>query len=270
MLPIQLAALLALTCVALFAVTGRLRFLADEFADRRKRGLAGLLLVGILAAVVFYPAVSSQQAATIDPTLLWFPELFLGHALLVAFLLGWWGLRADQPLSRLLHLEPLLAADVWRGLWLGSVGWVATILVTMLVGQLLGTVGALPAEPEIPPLMFWIVDLPVWRKLLVIAVAMTVEESFFRGFLQPRVGWLLSSLLFALSHASYGMPMLVVSVLVISLVLAWNLQRTGRLLPCIVAHGVFDAIQLLVIMPWAVHMLEEQSLDPLMILPPPL
>ncbi len=264
MSPVQLAALLALTCLGLFALIGRLRFLVDEFADRWQRAVAALLLVGILTAVVFYPAVSSDQAALVDPGSLWFPELFLGHALLVMFLLAWWGLRRDRHLIRWLHLEPLLAADVRRGLWLGGMGWVVTIVITAAVGKILSAAGALPGEPTVPPFMFWIAGLPVGRKLLIIAVAMTVEEAFFRGFLQPRVGWLLSSVLFAASHASYGMPLLVVSVLVISLLLSWSLQRYGRLLPCIVAHGVFDAIQLLVIMPWAVRMLQEQALKPLL------
>jgi membrane protease YdiL (CAAX protease family) len=50
--------------------------------------------------------------------------------------------------------------------------------------------------------------------------------------------------------------MMLFSVLVISLVIGWTLRRTGRLLPCIVAHGVFDAIQLLIILPVAVRLLE--------------
>jgi membrane protease YdiL (CAAX protease family) len=45
---------------------------------------------------------------------------------------------------------------------------------------------------------------------------------------------------------------------VISLALGWSLRQTGRLLPCIIAHGVFDAIQLLLIIPLAVKMLGSQ------------
>jgi membrane protease YdiL (CAAX protease family) len=82
-----------------------------------------------------------------------------------------------------------------------------------------------------------------------------VEEWFFRGFLQRRIGLILSSTLFALAHAGYGLPFMVISVLTISLLIGRALQRRGRLLPCIVAHGVFDAIQLLVIMPLAVRMM---------------
>jgi membrane protease YdiL (CAAX protease family) len=105
--------------------------------------------------------------------------------------------------------------------------------------------------------MTWLANLPVAYKLVVIAVAMTVEEGFFRAFLQTRIGWIPSSVLFALGHAGYGLPMMLFSVFVISLVIGWTLRRRGRLLPCIVAHGVFDSIQLLVIMPVALKVLEQ-------------
>jgi membrane protease YdiL (CAAX protease family) len=111
------------------------------------------------------------------------------------------------------------------------------------------------AEPtEAPPIMIWLAELPLTYKLTIIVAAMTVEEAFFRGFLQPRVGLLASSILFALSHFSYGLPFMIVGVFTISLVIGWTLMRTQDLLPCIIAHGVFDAVQLLIVLPWAVHM----------------
>jgi uncharacterized protein len=86
--------------------------------------------------------------------------------------------------------------------------------------------------------------------LTIIAVAMTVEEAFFRGFLQPRVGLLVSSVLFALSHFSYGLPFMIVGVFTISLIIGRTFARSHDLLPCIIAHGIFDGVQLLVILPW--------------------
>ena len=101
-------------------------------------------------------------------------------------------------------------------------------------------------------MLIWLTHLPVWRKLVVVAVAMTVEEAFYRAFLQMRFGWVLSSVLFALSHGGYGLPTLTVSVFVVSLAIGWALRRRGNLLPCVVAHGVFDAVQLLIVMPIAI------------------
>lgn len=259
MRPAQLAALSAFACLALLAATGRLRFLREEFQDRFRRALAALLLFAVLTACVFYPAVSPEQAASIDPSALWFPMLFFGHALLTAFLFLWRRLRSDISWIRFLHLDPLVAADIKRGLWTGCMGWMATILVTAAVALSLRSTGFPGHSPEVPELMFWIARLDLERKLIVILVAMTVEEAFFRGFLQPRVGWIPSSLLFVLGHASYGVPLMLVGVTVISLVLGWSFRQTGRLLPCVVAHGTFDAIQLLVIIPWAVRMMEREA-----------
>ncbi len=258
MLTPQLAALLALACLGLLSATGRLRFLAEELPDKRRRAAAAALLFAVLAVAVFYPTVSGGAAADVDPAAIWFPSLFIGHAILVLFLFAWWRLRGDQqPLARFLLLDQIHPADFERGLWVGSMGWVVTIITTAVVASVISGLGAAPDSDTVPPLMLWLGSLPLWRKLIIIAVAMTVEEAFFRGFLQPRVGWIASSLLFALSHAGYGLPLLMVSVLAISLVIGHSLRQTGRLLPCIVAHGVFDAIQLLVIIPWALRMMEQ-------------
>ena len=96
--------------------------------------------------------------------------------------------------------------------------------------------------------------MPIAYKLIIVIVAMTVEEAFFRGFLQARFGLVVSSVLFALSHFSYGLPFMIVGVFTISLVIGRAFQRSGDLLPCIIAHGIFDSIQLFVILPWAVRM----------------
>ena len=251
----QLAALLSVALLALLALVGRLRFVAEEIPDRRRR-MAGVTLLGVtLAACVFYPVVSSDPIAEVDPETLWFPSLFVGHAVLGGFLLAWWFLARCPPLSSFLLLDRPTADDLGRGLWLGGAGWAITILGTMAIALPIGESGAVADPAHVPPFMLWLASMPLARKLVVIAVAMTVEEAFFRGFLQTRIGWIPSSLLFAISHAGYGLPLLLVAVFIISLVIGRMLRRTGRLFPCMVAHGVFDAIQLLVVMPWAVKMM---------------
>jgi membrane protease YdiL (CAAX protease family) len=44
--------------------------------------------------------------------------------------------------------------------------------------------------------------------------AMTVEEAFFRSFLQKRIGLIASTILFALAHFTYGNPLLLIGVTV--------------------------------------------------------
>jgi membrane protease YdiL (CAAX protease family) len=252
---LQVATIGSVAFLAWCAAFGRLDFLREEFRSLPRRIVAGVLLTGILATVVFYPVTGG---ATVDVEDLWFPALFLSHALLAVFLVAWWGLKSFQSIPQFLALRmDHLRGDVAYGVSVGLAGWGITIAVTMGVAAAAFAAGFGPSAPqEIPPLMVWLAGLPILQKLAIIGAAMTVEEAFFRGFLQPRLGLWVSSILFALAHASYGLPLMIVSVLTISVLIGRAFEQRGRLVPCIVAHGVFDAIQLLIILPWAVRMVQ--------------
>ena len=180
------------------------------------------------------------------------PELFLGHALLVGCLLLWWGLAGFRPLAGFLHFRldrPL--AQLRTGVVAGLGGWAITMLVMSLAGALLG-VGreAVPVDQvEIPQLVRAIVELSVPTRIALVCSAGIFEELFFRSFLQSRSGLVLSTLLFTASHASYGMPFMLVGVFAVSVVLGRTFARRDDVVPCMVAHAVFDAIQLFVILP---------------------
>ncbi len=250
----QFATLLSVACVAALAVVGY-RPYVDEHQGRVRQTMAAFLLIGILALVVFYPVTSFGKAEDIDPAEIWFPSLLTGHVVVTVFLFVWWRLRRDIPLTTFLHLSPTqLWVKVQRGLRVGLYGWLLTLAITGAAAGMTATAGAVAEPMEIPPVITWLAALPIADKLVIIAVAMTVEEAFFRSFLQPRVGLVLSSILFACSHFSYGLPFMIVGVFTISLVIGVSFARSGDVLPCIIAHGVFDAIQLLVILPCAVRL----------------
>ena len=78
---------------------------------------------------------------------------------------------------------------------------------------------------------------------------MTIEEAFFRGWLQKRIGLIASTIMFALAHSGFGQPLLLVGVAIISVVIGFTFYRTKNLIPGIIAHGIFDAVQLFVIIP---------------------
>lgn len=258
MLEASLVALLTFSCAVLLLVTGRVRALRAEFDSAARAIVAFVLLAGVLALCVFSPAVTAETAKHIDIHTLSLPDLFLGHAVLTTFLLGWWLLRKPEPLMRFFHLDTFVARDLGYGIWLGAMGWVATILITAAVAAIVTQIQIPDEVPQVPEFMIWIATLPIWQKAIIVLVAMTVEEGFFRAFLQSRIGWIPSSLLFAIGHASYGLPLMVLSVLIISLVMGWSFRKNGRLLPCIMAHGTFDAIQLFLIMPFAIDQLQNE------------
>ncbi|HUZ78746.1 MAG TPA: CPBP family intramembrane glutamic endopeptidase [Chloroflexota bacterium] len=73
------------------------------------------------------------------------------------------------------------------------------------------------------------------------------EELFFRGYIfrtflerrGPLWGYLFSAGLFALAHTNVAA---LLPIFIIGLLLAWIFQRTGSLLPGMIAHGINNAI----------------------------
>jgi membrane protease YdiL (CAAX protease family) len=213
----------------------------------------GLFLVGI-ALLVTSSALAPATAQQLKD--LPFYSLFSMHAILIVFLIGWWLLSGRPDLREFLQIRHERPAEVAAiGISVGVGGWVITIVAAMIIGLLLQATGALDQPPEPPAMIGWMANLALWKKMLIVLSAMTVEEFFFRSFLQKRVGLLASTVLFALAHFTYGNPLMLIGVTVISLVIAVTFWRTKNVVPGIIAHGVFDAIQLFVIVPMAVKMM---------------
>jgi len=97
---------------------------------------------------------------------------------------------------------------------------------------------------------------------LAVATAPIVEESVYRGILYPaieraanaKVAVVVVTLLFAIPHVPQYWPNLAVigSITLLSVALTILRAKTGRLLPCIAVHFVFNGIQsvLIVIDPY--------------------
>jgi membrane protease YdiL (CAAX protease family) len=147
--------------------------------------------------------------------------------------------------------------EIGLGLLLGIGAWVTVLLALMGVAGVLWAVGGESAVPKAPPaLVPLIAGLPIWVRFLVSLSAGVVEESFFRGFLQPRVGILLSTACFTLAHLSYGQPFMLVGIALLSLIYGLLVKWRQNVWPAIAAHALFDGVQLLVIVPAALKMLQ--------------
>jgi membrane protease YdiL (CAAX protease family) len=212
---------------------------------------AFLVVLAVLVTASALTPVTSKQLATTP-----FYSLFLMHLILVVFLVGWWLASGLPPLREFFNIRHERPAEVVAiGLSVGVGGWIFTIVMALLATLVLRGVGVLEEAPEPPAMIAWMAALAVWKKALIILSAMTVEELFFRSFLQKRVGLVASTLLFALAHFTYGNPLLLIGVTMISLVIGVAFYRTKNVVPGIIAHGVFDAIQLFVIVPFAFRMM---------------
>jgi len=81
--------------------------------------------------------------------------------------------------------------------------------------------------------------------LLVYAVLAGIgEETVFRGALQPRVGIVITALLFTMIHVQYGVTPILGAVFVSGLVFGWLRQRMNTT-TAIIAHGMTDGLPLM-------------------------
>ena len=205
-----------------------------------------LLLLGILVAnAAKNPARASDLART--P----FYALFSLHAILIMFLIGWWLATSRPPLREFFNIRRENPGQaVLTGLAVGVGGWIFTLVVALAIAALLVAAGLIH-DPKPSPVIGFMAAMPWWKKALLVLSAMTVEEAFFRAWLQKRIGLIASTTLFALAHFTLGQPLLLIGVALISLVIGFTFYRTKNVLPGVVAHGVFDAVQLFVIIPIA-------------------
>jgi len=234
--------------VAIVLVADRRGFFRlDGFPTAFRRRMALGLLVVHLALTVLLPAFAGSRP--VDPSKIRFSQLFVTQGALAAFLFLWW-LLSNRPACadflRLRSASPL--ADAGTGVCLGVIGWGLTLVVGVVVA-IVARVVDLPGPEAVPPLVRWVASLSAPEKALVVLSAMTVEEFYFRAFLQGRLGAVCASILFLLAHAGYGEPFVFVGLLAITAVLATAFRRTGSTIAPIAAHGTFNAIQLFVVLP---------------------
>ncbi len=237
------------------------------FAQPRRRGLASLVLALALYVGVFLALGNLGLDVEVDLGSLRTFDLFFLHLIFVACLMAWYvlGYSSFDRASAWLRQFGLRTPNPWHevgiGVAAGIAGWmiVMAVMIVVAVGLLtLGGEGSLPQAP--PKVILWIAALPIFLRFAVSLSAGVVEEVFFRGFLQPRVGIAVSSLFFVLAHASYESPFMLVGVAILSLVFASLVRWRQNIVAAIVAHTVFDAVQLLVVIPSALDLLESEGL----------
>lgn len=71
-------------------------------------------------------------------------------------------------------------------------------------------------------------------------VAGVVEETLFRGALLPRLGVVVTSILFAALHTQYALSFATLEVFVLGLGLGWLRAYSGSTLTCMVTHAGYD------------------------------
>jgi membrane protease YdiL (CAAX protease family) len=67
-----------------------------------------------------------------------------------------------------------------------------------------------------------------------------VEETLFRGALVPRLGIVVTAILFAALHTQYAVTFATLEVFVLGIGLGWLRVRSGSTLPCMVTHAGYN------------------------------
>lgn len=272
-LRLLIAAVLAVgTALAVDRWTEARGYLPPGFRHPWRRLLALAVLASIFFLGIFLPVglvgLERPPMAADDVTA---PGLFVLQGLLLLslglwFLLGYAGAEAGEARRGLASVFARqfglrsgdTATELGIGLLAGAAGWVMVIVLMLAV---VGTVWALGGEdylPTAPPELIPIVaGLPLLVRVAIGLTAGVVEELFFRGFLQPRVGITVSTALFVLAHLSYDQPFMLVGITALSVLFALLVRWRRNILAAIAAHAAFDLIQLLIVVPQVLKRLPE-------------
>lgn len=167
-----------------------------------------------------------------------------------------------QFLAQFGFLAPSVGREIGLGVLLGTGAWVVVLVTILAVALLIVAMGGEEVLPKQPPALIpWIAGLPLAIRALISLSAGVVEETFFRGFLQPRIGIPLSTAFFVLAHFSYGQPFMLVGITLLSLIYAFLVRWRRNIWAAIAAHTLFDAVQLLIVVPSALRLVGPQGTD---------
>ncbi|MEO8275092.1 MAG: type II CAAX endopeptidase family protein [Thermoanaerobaculia bacterium] len=274
----------ALAAALLFDHMTRRRGLDPPGFREPTRRFAAMSLVAFCFYVGIFAALATiGRQAEVDLTQLRTWQLFTLHGLFVLTILGWWatgfalatrprpplpasGLEGElsaatepppRPPGKLRSFAeqlgfrtPHLGREIGVGLIAGVGAWLAVLCGVLVFALILQAVSGEELLPQTPPAVIpWLAAQPILLRLAIAASAGLVEETFFRGLLQPRIGIALSTLFFALAHLSYGQPILLVGVTLLSLLYGGLTRWRQNIWPAVVAHFLFDGVQLLVVIP---------------------
>ena len=85
-----------------------------------------------------------------------------------------------------------------------------------------------------------VLQLPIIIIIYFFVIRVFLEEFFFRAFLVPRLGVILSSVIFGLAHIGYGSVAEAVGAGALGLVLAFFYSKHGKILPNFLAHMIYN------------------------------
>ncbi len=131
----------------------------------------------------------------------------------------------------------------YRNIWIGVGLFIAILSIEMLLAVFQIITGIkLPTNVQ-----KIYAGMPIWFFVLVFTLIPFDEETMFRGFLVPRVGIIVSALIFAALHASYLSIAEVIAAFVYGLLAGYTFKKTGSLYTTIMAHALINLVAVIAI-----------------------
>jgi len=175
------------------------------------------------------------------------PDLLVSAVLMLAMAASGVGLLVRRNVRETLARLGLRRPN-WNHLALVIVAIGAFLAVDAGVGRLWETLSPASFErtQKVAASLFAAVLTPAGA----LAVGLTAgigEEILFRGALQPRLGMVLTSMLFALAHFQYSFSLGMLEVLGLGLALGCLRRRVGTV-PCVLVHAGYNVASVVMLM----------------------
>lgn len=81
--------------------------------------------------------------------------------------------------------------------------------------------------------------------ILLIVIVLFVEELFFRAFLVPRIGPILSTIIFTLFHLGYESIAETIGVFLLGLILAYWFKKNKSIIQNYIGHVLYDILAII-------------------------
>jgi membrane protease YdiL (CAAX protease family) len=188
---------------------------------------------------------------------------FYGNVNALAFLLASVAslLAFPLPHSNTLYLQMAMGTIALHFLWKKREGWwqgkrkiwrriaegVGLALVMMVAGMGFGIILNLLGLNDGARVSGIVTDLPLYLLVASFTLVPVTEELFFRALMVPWLGVFGSAIFFGLTHTAYGSIAEILGASFLGLILAYYFSRSKDLLPCIIAHAIFNLSSVFVI-----------------------
>ena len=138
---------------------------------------------------------------------------------------------------------------LWRRILDGILLFVVMILAGIIMNLALNLIGFNDSDKAVDVVQ----ELPVYLLIIAFTLVPITEELFFRGLLITTFGkyagaWggaIISSIIFGVTHASYGSVVEILGATLLGMVISAYYVRKGDLLPCMIAHAIFNFLSIL-------------------------